>query len=83
MIPRAAKNMTEELTLTEWLDSTAEKRSALLAYASSKIPTDTGMRQLDVSTALENGQDAGDLLADAEVYLSHAFATAILAVNER
>lgn len=70
--------MTADLDLSEWLESTAEKRDALLAYSRSPIPTDPGTRQLDVSTALEFGQDAGDLLADADVYLSHALAAATL-----
>lgn len=57
------------LTFEEWLVSTAEKRAELLAYGQSGIPTDIGLRQLDVSKAIEKGQDAGDLLADAEQYV--------------
>jgi len=70
--------MSDDLTFTHWLDSTAEVRAKLLAYSRSPIPTDPGERQLDVSRALALGQDAGDLLADAEVYLSQAFAAAML-----
>ena len=70
--------MTVEISFTDWLDSTAETRAKLLAYSRSPIPTDPGARQLDVSEALALGQDAGDLLADAEVYLSQAFASAVL-----
>lgn len=54
---------------SDWLASTAEKRAQLLEYSLSPLPTDSGERQLDVSTALERGQDAGDLLADAEKHL--------------
>lgn len=75
--------MTEELTLEEWLTSTAPRRQELLDYSRSKIPTDHGERQLDVSKALENGQDAGDLLADVEVYLSQELAKETLAAREK
>lgn len=68
--------------LKEWLESTAEKRTELLAYARSKIPTDPGVRQLDVSNALELGQDAGDLLADAEQHLIDETGRAVLAVRK-
>lgn len=70
--------MSDDMTLSDWLDSTAEARAKLLAYSRSPIPTDPGARQLDVSEALTLGQDAGDLLADVEVYLSQAFAAAVL-----
>lgn len=70
--------MNDELDLTEWLNSTAESRERLLTYSRSSIPTDPGARQLDVSEALALGQDAGDLLADSESYLSQAFAAAVL-----
>jgi hypothetical protein len=73
--------MIDDLTLTEWLVSTAERRAEILAYAQSKIPTDHGERQLDVSKALELGQDAGDLLADVEKLLIDETAKAILAVR--
>lgn len=74
--------MTGELTLEEWLVSTKERRAELLSYSRSPIPTDPGERQLDVSQALEKGQDAGDLLADCEFYLSQAMAQAMLAARE-
>ncbi len=67
-----------DLDLTGWLDSTAEVRERILNYSRSPIPNDPGERQLDVSQALTLGQDAGDLLADSEVYLSQAFAAAVL-----
>jgi hypothetical protein len=73
--------MSSDLSLTEWLDSTAEKRAELLSYAQSKIPTDPGERQLDVSRALELGQDAGDLLADLEQHLIDETSKAIMEVR--
>jgi hypothetical protein len=69
------------LTFEEWLESTDERRSALLAYATSELPTDPGERQLDVSKALTNGQDSGDLLADLEKHLIDMTAIAVLAVR--
>lgn len=68
--------------LDDWLTSTQELRGALLAYSKSTISTDPGERQLDVSKALEMGQDAGDLLADADQYLAQAFAKAVLEARE-
>lgn len=73
----------KDLTLTEWLVSTSEAREKLLDYSRSAIPTDPGARQLDVSDALSNGQDAGDLLADAELYLAQSFASEVLAAREK
>ncbi len=73
--------MNTDLTLKEWLDSTAEKRGQLLAYARSHIPTDPGARQMDVSTAVEMGQDAGDLLADAEKLLIDEVGRATMSVR--
>ena len=64
-----------------WLTSTQELRTALLVYSKALIPSDSGERQLDVSKALNMGQDAGDLLADADLYLSQALAAAILAAR--
>lgn len=77
----AAQPLQDDISLSDWLTSTAELRERLLSYGRSKIPTDPGERQLDVSTALENGQDAGDLLADADRYLSQAFARETLAAR--
>ncbi len=71
----------DDLTLQEWLESTAERRGQLLAYAQSKIPTDPGARQLDVSTALELGQDAGDMLADLEQHVIDETAKAVMEVR--
>lgn len=68
--------------LQNWLESTAELRGHLLFYARSPLPTDPGMRQLDVSKALELGQDAGDLLADIEKHLIDSTAAAVLAMHK-
>ena len=75
--------MTDELSLTDWLVSTSEAREKLLTYSRSAIPNDPGERQLDVSKALANGQDAGDLLSDAELYLAQDFAAEVLAAREK
>lgn len=72
--------MSEEI-LEEWLVSTAEVREKLLAYAQSPLPTDAGERQVDVSTALQHGQDAGELLADAEEFLSKKIAQETLSAR--
>lgn len=74
--------MAEGISLTDWLSSTQEKRAELLAYAKSPISMEPGQRQIDVSTALEKGQDSGDLLADSEVYLAQKFAAAVLAARD-
>lgn len=73
--------MRDDLTLEEWLVSTAEKRAEVLNYAKKALPTDPGERQLDVSNALELGQDAGDLLADLEKLLIDETAKAVLSVR--
>ncbi len=59
--------MTSELTLSEWLSSTQERRDDLDTYSRSPIPTD---RSADTDKAIENAHDAGNLLADAECYLA-------------
>ncbi len=71
----------DDLNLEDWLVSTGEKRSVLLAYAQSSIPTDPGERYLDISKALEHGQDAGDLLADLDKLLIDETAKAVLGVR--
>ena len=70
-----------DISIDEWLDSTEELRASLLAYSKSPIPTDPGERQLDVSRALELGQDAGDLLADMETFVLQAEAKAVTEVR--
>ena len=67
-----------DITLSGWLDSTAEIRAKLLAYSRSPIPTDPGARQLDVSEALTLGQDAGDLMVDVDKHLADRTAQEIL-----
>lgn len=69
------------IDLAEWLDSTAEKRQQLLAYSLSAIPTDPGNRQLDVSEALIQQQNAGDMLADVEQILLDSEARAVFSVR--
>ncbi len=73
--------MSDELTIEDWLVSTSEKRSELLAYAQKPISTDPGERILDVSKAIELGQDAGDLLSDLEKLVIDETAKAVLEVR--
>lgn len=70
-----------EISLEEWLVSTTEKRCELLSYSRSPIPTDPGQRSLDISVALQHGQDAGDLLADVEKHLIDQTSKETLAVR--
>ena len=67
--------------LESWLESTTEKRAELLAYALSPLPTEPGQRQLDVSRALQLGQEAGDLLADMDKHLIDESGKAVLSVR--
>lgn len=73
--------MSDQIALEDWLVSTAEKRAAILAYAQSSISTDPGERILDVSKAIQNGQDAGDLLADLEKLVIDETSKAVLEVR--
>lgn len=70
-----------EISLEDWLVSTEEKRSELLAYSRSPIPTDPGERSLDISVALQHGQDAGDLLADADKHVTDETGKQVLQVR--
>lgn len=70
-----------EINLEEWLVSTNEKRSELLNYSRSPIPTDPGERSLDISIALQHGQDAGDLLADADKHVTDETGKQVLKVR--
>ena len=69
--------------LDSWLESTAEKRAELLRYSLSPIPTDPGVRQVDIGKALTLGQDAGDLLADIEKHLTDETGRAVLDVRKK
>lgn len=71
----------DEITLEDWLESTNEKRSELLLYSRSLIPTDPGERSLDISIALRHGQDAGDLLADADKHVTDETGKQVLKIR--
>lgn len=73
--------MMTEINLEEWLESTNEKRTELLAYSRSPIPTDPGERSLDISIALQHGQDSGDLLADADKHVTDETGKQVLKVR--
>jgi hypothetical protein len=62
-----------DLTLEEWLTSTAEKREALFAYAKSEPP-------IDQDEAIQNEAEAAILRADAEWYLTQETARQTLLV---
>jgi len=72
---------TDELTLDEWLASTAERREELISYSKSELPKDAGERHTDIEKAIQNASDAGSLLADAEGFLAHATAKAVLEIR--
>ncbi|MDE2020324.1 MAG: hypothetical protein KGJ13_08320 [Patescibacteria group bacterium] len=67
--------------LEDWLISTEHLRQRLIDYAKSPIPTDPGARQNDMSTALDMGRDAADLLADAESFLVQSEAQSVILVR--
>lgn len=73
--------MSAESEFEEWLESTDQLRAKLLDYSRSPIPTDPGERQLDVSLALTNGQDAGEIVADLERFLALEVGKAMLAAK--
>lgn len=68
----------EPLTLEEWLISTAEIRAKLVKYGKEPLPSDAGQRHLDLDTAIQNSEEIGNLLADAESYLIQHMAQATL-----
>lgn len=72
--------MTSELTLSEWLSSTQERRDELDAYSRSPIPID---RSGDTDKAIENAHDAGNLLADAECFLAFEKDKELMALLEK
>jgi len=75
--------MTGELTLEQWLESTAERRAELEAYARSPLPDSPEGRHQDLDAAIQSADDAGRLLADCESYLSQAEAQAVFVAREK
>ena len=72
-----------ELTLSEWLATTKERRAGLEAYAKSPLPRDISERHADIETAIQGADDSGRLLADLESYLSQAKAQALFSALEK
>lgn len=75
--------MTAELSLVEWLEQTRARREELDAYGRSPLPTDAGERHMDLEAAIQNGDDAGRLRADAESFLSQYLAQAVMKFSQR
>lgn len=71
--------MDDGLTFDEWLEQTQHKRDELAAYGLTPLPADVGERHLDIEKAIQNADDSGRLLADGEMYLTQAKATAMFA----
>lgn len=67
-----------DMTFLEWLDSTDNLRACLMDYAKSPLPADASERHADMDRAIQNGDDAGRLVADAEGYLIQAIAQAVM-----
>ena len=72
----------KDLTLSEWLTSTQERRDELDAYGKSPLPADAGERHADIEKAIQSADDSGRLLADAESYLTQAEALAVFSVRK-
>ena len=68
-----------DLSLSEWLEATATRRTELEAYALAPLPTDIGERHMDLEKSIQNADDAGRLLADGEMYLTGEKAKAMFA----
>lgn len=75
--------LDQGLNLSDWLISTQEKRDELDAYGKSPLPLDAGERHVEIERAIQNADDSGRLLADAESFLSQAKAQAVLAMIDK
>jgi len=72
-----------DLTLTEWLEATQERRAELEAFAAKAVIAEASERRGDIETSIRYADDAGRLLADAESFLSFAKAQALLEALKR
>lgn len=72
----------EPLTLQEWLEQTEDIRAKLYAYAKTSLPLEVGERHVDFDRAVQNGDSAGRLVADADLYLAQEEAKEILKVKK-
>lgn len=75
--------MMDGLDFEDWLSQTQQRRDELDAYARSPLPKDISERHADIDMSIQNSDDCGRLLADAEGYLAHAKAQAMYAVTEK
>jgi hypothetical protein len=58
------------LSLNEWLAQTEQRRDALLAYGKSPLPMDAGERHTDLDLALNQSDEIGRIVHDAEWFLA-------------
>ena len=72
----------DRLTLEEWLDQTVKMRADLYAYGKESLPLDHGQRHLDFDKAIQNADDAGRLVADADLYLTQEIARETLNIKK-
>ena len=70
-----------DLDLGEWLTQTQTRRDELAEYGASPLPLEAGERHMDLEKAIQNGDDAGRLLADIQSFLTQATAQAVLDVR--
>ena len=66
------------MNFEEWLSSTHKSREELLSHCKSESPNDSGPRTLDIDKSIRYSDMAGNLLADAEYYLSQHSAQSML-----
>ncbi len=75
--------MDSGFSLTEWLESTQEKRDELDAYGRSPLPCDAGERHAEMEKSIQAADDSGRLLADAETFLSQCLAQSVLYIRDK
>lgn len=67
----------------DWLTQTQAKRDSLCEYGLSQVPQDGIERGQDMDRAISMCDNACRLLADAESFLTHAKAQAVLSIKEK
>lgn len=75
------ETMEYEIDLDSWLISTQERRDELTAFSKSRLPTDAGERHTEMEKTINWTQDASDLLADAENFMTQAQGIAVMTVR--
>ena len=82
-MPKPQAPELEGLSLADWLATTQERREAITAHGKKPMSTDIGERSSDQDLTINLSQDAGDLLADAEWFLTQETARATLAARKK